>query len=133
MTDYFFLKEDIKKHSHILNGLKLTNNALNEFTQNLKILRNAGGTSACSGVFTTVAGDAQKRQIIVQNAPNLLETHNYDGLDVERDYPSGDRLVTFMDFLTLHSKSLLSEKLCYHKCYPFLGKLAAMTYPSMFK
>jgi hypothetical protein len=53
MTDYFFLKEDIKKHSHILNGLKLTNNALNEITQNLKILRDAGGTSACSGVFTT--------------------------------------------------------------------------------
>lgn len=67
---------------------------------NLKVLFSVGGASADTGVFTTVSSDPVLRQNMAISAIALMQTHNYDGLDIDWEYPRGGDQEKYIDLLT---------------------------------
>ncbi|XP_063918544.1 acidic mammalian chitinase-like [Zophobas morio] len=80
-------------------GLKRVS-ALKEVNPNLKVLLSIGGASADTGVFTTVAGTPELQQAMAQSAIEFFETYNFDGLDVDWEYPRGGDIGTYIDLLS---------------------------------
>jgi chitinase len=74
--------------------------ALKEQNPNLKVLFSVGGAAADTGRFNTVADDAEKLETLTQSALELCETYNFDGLDVDWEYPRGNDQEKFINLLT---------------------------------
>jgi chitinase len=74
--------------------------ALKEQNPNLKVLFSVGGAAADTGRFNTVADDAEKLETLTQSALELCETYNFDGLDVDWEYPRGNDQEKFIKLLT---------------------------------
>lgn len=73
---------------------------LKKINPDLKVLFSLGGYAAGTATFTAVAADATKRQTMAKSALEFFETYNFDGLDVDWEYPlEGDR-ETFITLLT---------------------------------
>ncbi len=53
----------------------------------LKVTLAIGGWNDGSKKYSTMAADPQKRQIFVESAVNFLQEHNFDGLDLDWEYP----------------------------------------------
>lgn len=73
---------------------------LKQQNPNLKVLFSIGGAAADTGVFTTVSSNADLRNAMVQSALDLIQTYNYDGLDVDWEYPRGGDQEKYIDLLT---------------------------------
>jgi chitinase len=63
--------------------------ALKEANPNLKVLLSVGGATASTDAFTSIGSDPEKQQVLAQNAIDFFETYNFDGLDVDWEYPYG--------------------------------------------
>lgn len=73
--------------------------ALKEQNPNLKVLLSVGGASADTGVFTRIANDAGLSSTMAQSAISLFETYDFDGLDVDWEYPRGGDIATYVNLL----------------------------------
>jgi chitinase len=62
--------------------------ALKETNPNLKVLLSVGGATAGTDVFVSISQDAQKQQAMAQSAIEFFETYDFDGLDVDWEYPN---------------------------------------------
>ncbi|KAA0200407.1 hypothetical protein HAZT_HAZT002176, partial [Hyalella azteca] len=62
--------------------------ALKSLNPNLKTLISIGGWNDGSIKFSNMAGSALSRSIFVNSVVNFLETHNFDGLDMDWEYPT---------------------------------------------
>lgn len=57
------------------------------------MLFSIGGATADTATFTSIAADPTKRAALAQSAIDFLQTYNFDGLDVDWEYPlEGDRV-----------------------------------------
>lgn len=54
---------------------------------NLKVLLSLGGAAAGSDAFISISSDPQKQQAMAKSAIEFFETYNFDGLDVDWEYP----------------------------------------------
>lgn len=63
------------------NDLKLEN-------PSLKTLLSVGGWSEGSTNFSIVAADPQKRQTFLNSTLDFLQRHNFNGLDIDWEYPN---------------------------------------------
>ena len=71
--------------------------ALKQINPNLKALFSLGGYAAGTQLFTAVSSDATKRATMAQSAIEFCQTYNFDGLDVDWEYPlEGDRVNKFL-------------------------------------
>ena len=77
------LDDDIKGRGNyrIFNNLKLKNPAL-------KTLLSVGGWIEGSLNFSTVAADPTKRATFLQSSLELLHKYNFNGLDINWEYPN---------------------------------------------
>ena len=66
----------------------------------LKVLISVGGAAADTGVFSTIAASPEKREALAANAIEFFETYNFDGLDVDWEYPGGGDIETYIDLLS---------------------------------
>lgn len=67
-----------------MNGLKTKN-------PDLKVLFSiGGGTLALSQIFSNIAKDEGKRGNMVKSARKFLETYNFDGIDLDWEFPEKD-------------------------------------------
>lgn len=53
----------------------------------MKVLLSIGGASASTSSFESVAGNSEKLNTMAQSAITLFETYNFDGLDIDWEYP----------------------------------------------
>ncbi|CAL1528692.1 unnamed protein product [Lymnaea stagnalis] len=60
---------------------------LKQRNPNLKVLLAIGGYNMASEPFTTFVGSAAKRTAFVQSAISFLRARNFDGLDMDWEYP----------------------------------------------
>ena len=58
----------------------------NAHTNNVKVLPSIGGWTL-SDNFPSIASDPIKRQTFAQACVNLLQTYNFDGIDLDWEYP----------------------------------------------
>lgn len=79
-----------------LEGFKRVS-ALKDINPNLKVLFSVGGASADPSVFGMVASDAQKLATLSESALELIRTYNFDGLDVDWEYPRGGDQVFYIN------------------------------------
>lgn len=64
---------------------------------NLRVLLSIGGGSASSQTFSNIAADPGKRSNMVNSAREFLETYNFDGIDLDWEYPGGgDRVLNYI-------------------------------------
>ncbi|KAM7344037.1 chitinase 8 isoform 1-T2 [Cochliomyia hominivorax] len=54
----------------------------------LKLLLSVGGWNAGSHNFSVVAADSQKRKTFLNSIIDFLQTYNFDGLDIDWEYPN---------------------------------------------
>lgn len=67
--------------------------ALKQINPNLKAIFSLGGASANTATFSAVAADSIKRGIMAQSAIEFMQKYNFDGIDVDWEYPlEGDRV-----------------------------------------
>ncbi|NP_001036034.1 chitinase 13 precursor [Tribolium castaneum] len=67
-------------------GLKRVS-ALKEKNPNLKVMLSVGGATASPDSFVAAANDPEKMKNMTSSAIEFFETYNYDGLDVDWEYP----------------------------------------------
>jgi chitinase len=67
-------------------NIRLFNN-LKQQNPNLKTLLAVGGWNEGSEVYSDVASDPVRRRIFAVHARELLQEHNFDGLDMDWEYP----------------------------------------------
>lgn len=60
---------------------------LKEKNSNLKVLLAVGGWNEGSTSYSQMASDPNKRRTFIESAINLLNEHNFDGLDLDWEYP----------------------------------------------
>lgn len=60
---------------------------LKKINSNLKCLLSIGGWSASTAVFLSVATDPVKRANMAKSAIEFMQKYNYDGIDVDWEYP----------------------------------------------
>lgn len=56
---------------------------------NLKVLLSLGGAAAGSDAFISVAANTDKQQVLAQSAIDFFQTYDFDGLDIDWEYPYG--------------------------------------------
>jgi chitinase len=70
--------------------------ALKKINPNLKAIFSLGGYAAGTAIFTAVSADATKRATMAQSAIEFCQTYDFDGIDVDWEYPlEGDRVSSF--------------------------------------
>ncbi|XP_064211811.1 acidic mammalian chitinase-like [Tribolium castaneum] len=62
---------------------------LKKINPNLKVLLSLGGAAAGTDAFISISQDAQKQQAMAKSAIEFFQTYNFDGLDVDWEYPYG--------------------------------------------
>ncbi|KAL1512589.1 hypothetical protein ABEB36_002158 [Hypothenemus hampei] len=68
---------------------------MKERNSNLKVLLSVGGYSV-SAAFKGIASDPNKRAIFVKSSLSYLETYNFDGLDIDWEYPEEEDRETYI-------------------------------------
>lgn len=67
--------------------------ALKQINPNLKAIFSLGGYAAGTAVFSAVAADSTKRSTMAQSAIEFMQNYNFDGIDIDWEYPlEGDRV-----------------------------------------
>ncbi|XP_059619537.1 chitinase-3-like protein 1 [Phlebotomus argentipes] len=103
---------------------------LKEINPNLKTLAAIGGWSEGTEAFSKVANDPVKRGIFVKNCMDFVEKYDFDGLDLDWEYPGqrdGNKTTDKEAFTllvkelatALHSKKLLLTALVAPERYSF--------------
>ncbi|KAJ3649610.1 hypothetical protein Zmor_021342 [Zophobas morio] len=75
--------------------------ALKQQNPNLKVLFSVGGAAAEPYIFASVSGDPAKSATMAQSALEMIEKYNFDGLDVDWEYPYGGNAEQFVNLLTI--------------------------------
>ncbi|XP_063919537.1 acidic mammalian chitinase-like [Zophobas morio] len=73
--------------------------ALKEQNPNLKVLFSVGGAAAIPWTFVLVSNDSDNVARMVQSALDLCEKYNFDGLDVDWEYPYGESAQQFVNLI----------------------------------
>ena len=60
---------------------------LKEKSPKLKVLLGVGGWNMGSALFTQMVANSQNRKMFYTNATYFLRTRNFDGLDIDWEYP----------------------------------------------
>lgn len=60
---------------------------MKEINPNLKVMLSVGGATASADSFVAAANSADKLKNMTDSAIKFFETYNYDGLDVDWEYP----------------------------------------------
>ncbi|KAL3289218.1 hypothetical protein HHI36_003652 [Cryptolaemus montrouzieri] len=60
---------------------------LKQINPNLKAIFSVGGAAADTAVFESVAEDPEKRKNLANSAIDLCKQYNYDGIDIDWEYP----------------------------------------------
>ncbi|GJP74248.1 hypothetical protein CLOP_g4863 [Closterium sp. NIES-67] len=90
-------------------GLYLSfNSALKTANPSLKTLLSIGGYSAGTNVFVNAASSESSRSAFIQSAISLARTYNFDGLDLDWEYPTGQASL-FSALLTDFRAAIESE------------------------
>ncbi|KAJ8962567.1 hypothetical protein NQ318_000960 [Aromia moschata] len=78
---------------------KVTN--MKNSNPNLKVLLSVGGGGSedLSTILSGVVADAGKRAAFLGSASYFIQTYNFDGLDVDWEYPSGEDKANFITLL----------------------------------
>jgi len=94
---------DLKNESFDLRAYERFNN-LRKTNPQLTTIIALGGWYEGSEKYSDMARDPAKRKIFVDSAVALLQEHDFDGLDVDWEYPSnrgGDKTIDKDDFIAL--------------------------------
>ncbi|XP_044265227.1 acidic mammalian chitinase-like [Tribolium madens] len=85
-------------------GLKRVSD-LKKINPDLRVLLSIGGAAADTGTFTEVARSADLSQAMANSAIEFFEKFDFDGLDVDWEYPRGGDIGTYIDLLTVLKKA----------------------------
>nr|QAX32943.1 midgut-specific chitinase [Diabrotica virgifera virgifera] len=78
--------------------------ALKETNPNLKVIISMGGWNEASQNYSIVAADAMKRKILANNVETFIKKWNFDGFDLDWEYPGlrgGNTTIDKGDFTAL--------------------------------
>ncbi|GJP74269.1 hypothetical protein CLOP_g4879, partial [Closterium sp. NIES-67] len=96
-------------YADVTQGLYLRfNNILKTANPSLKTLLSIGGYSAGTAVFVNAASSASSRSAFIQSAIYFARTYNFDGLDIDWEYPTG-QIALFSALLTDFRAAIESE------------------------
>uniref|UniRef100_A0A2P2HWQ1 Chitinase 3 n=1 Tax=Hirondellea gigas TaxID=1518452 RepID=A0A2P2HWQ1_9CRUS len=80
---------DLSKDGKVGHYQEVTN--LKKINRNLKVLLAVGGWSFGTKKFKDMSASRYARQVFITSAIPFLRKHNYDGLDLDWEYPKGTR------------------------------------------
>lgn len=60
---------------------------LKQINPNLKAVFSLGGYAAGTAIFSAVAADLAKRAVMAKSAIEFMQTYNFDGVDIDWEYP----------------------------------------------
>ncbi|CAI5494998.1 unnamed protein product [Closterium sp. Naga37s-1] len=93
----------------VTQGLYLRfNSALKAANPAIKTLLSIGGYSAGTTVFTNAASSPSSRSAFIQSAIHFARSYNFDGLDIDWEYPTG-QMALFSALLTDFRAAIESE------------------------
>ncbi|CAI5503221.1 unnamed protein product [Closterium sp. Naga37s-1] len=93
----------------VTQGLYLRfNSALKSANPAIKTLLSIGGYSAGTTVFVNAASSASSRSAFIQSAIRFARSYNFDGLDIDWEYPTG-QIALFSALLTDFRAAIESE------------------------
>ncbi|CAI5534405.1 unnamed protein product [Closterium sp. Naga37s-1] len=93
----------------VTQGLYLRfNSALKAANPAIKTLLSIGGYSAGTSTFTNAASSASSRSAFIQSAIHFARSYNFDGLDIDWEYPTG-QMALFSALLTDFRAAIESE------------------------
>lgn len=79
-------------------------NDLKERKPSLKTFISVGGWDAGGQVFSDMAGSAGSRKTFINSAIEWMDTHGFDGIDIDWEYPAAADRGNYQE--TTHSVSL---------------------------
>jgi chitinase len=74
-------------------------NALKQKQPGLKTILSFGGWSAGTALFKQMAASSQNRQKFVQSAVAFFKKYNFDGIDIDWEYPEADDKANYAQFM----------------------------------
>ncbi|CAI5472909.1 unnamed protein product [Closterium sp. Yama58-4] len=93
----------------VTQGLYLRfNSALKTANPAIKTLLSIGGYSAGTATFTNAASSPSSRSAFIQSAIHFARSYNFDGLDIDWEYPTG-QMALFSALLTDFRAAIESE------------------------